>query len=44
MNPLMTVALFWGVVLLASLLFGLACIRYGVYTSGSNGNRPSIEI
>lgn len=44
MNPLMTIMLFWAVLLIAMTLFGIACIKYGVYTSGNHGPKTTLEI
>jgi hypothetical protein len=44
MNPLLTVVLFWAVVTTAMLLFGMVCIKCGVYTSGGRDYPPSLEI
>ncbi len=44
MNPLFSVALFWAVLLFAMTLFGIACIKCGVYTSGSHTNQATLEL
>ncbi len=44
MEPLLSIALFWGILLLAMTLFGIVCIKYGVYTSGDHGYKPTLEI
>jgi hypothetical protein len=44
MNPLLTVVLFWAVVTTAMVLFGMICIKCGVYTSGGHGDHAPLEI
>lgn len=47
MDPLLTVMLFWALVYVAMALFGIACIKWGVYTSGGTRNpdyKPTLEI
>lgn len=44
MNTLLVVALFWMVLVTAITLFGIACIKYGVYTSGNHNTKTSLEI
>lgn len=44
MSTLLAVALFWAVVVTAMTLFGIACIAYGVYTSGNHNNKTTLEI
>lgn len=47
MDPLFSVMLFWTVLSTVMALFGLACIKWGVYTSGktnSSDYRPTLEM
>jgi hypothetical protein len=44
MHPLLSAALFWAILFSAMTLFGIACIKYGVYTSGNRGSRPTLDI
>lgn len=44
MNPLITVVLFWTVVAAVSVLFGIACIKYGVYTAGNQITPATLEV
>jgi hypothetical protein len=44
MDPLLIVVLFWAILTVAMTLFGIACIKYGVYTSGNNGKQATLEI
>jgi hypothetical protein len=44
MNPLITLALFWAAIMLAALVFGIFCIKYGQYTSGSRPPHPTLEV
>ena len=43
MDPLLAVALFWGILITGMTLFGIACLKYGVYTSGSR-EKVTLEI
>lgn len=44
MDPLLAIALFWAAVATVSLLMGIACIKYGVYTAGDHENRATLEV
>jgi hypothetical protein len=44
MSTLLVVALFWAFLIIAMSLFGIACIRYGVYTSGIYNAKTTLEI
>lgn len=44
MNPLLAVMLFWAILIIALTLFGIASIKYGVYTSGNHGQQATLEI
>lgn len=43
MNPLLSVALFWAILIIAMTLFGIACIKFGVYTSVDR-NKPTLDV
>lgn len=42
-NVLLSVVLFWALVSIGSTLFGLACIKWGVYTAGNEQYKPTLE-
>lgn len=45
MDPLFSLILFWTLLMTAMSLFGFACIKWGVYTSGSSPDyRPTLDI
>lgn len=44
MDPLLVVSLFWVFLLTAMALFGYACIKYGVYTSGERHEKVYLEV
>jgi len=44
MNPLLGVTLFWGILFTAMVLFGIACIKFGVYTSGNKEDNNYLEV
>jgi len=44
MDTLLIVALFWAVLALAALLFGIACIKYGSYTAGNDTAPATLEV
>ena len=44
MHPILAIALFWAFLFAAMLLFGIACIKYGVYTSGNRDYRPTLDV
>lgn len=43
MDPLLSIVLFWSGLAVAMALFGIVCLRYGVYTSGKEEEKPSLE-
>lgn len=43
-NNLILVILMWGALGIALLLFGIACIKWGVYTAGNRDYKPTLEI
>lgn len=44
MNPLLAAALLWAILFAAMTLFGIACIKFGVYTTGDRSYKPTIEL
>ncbi len=44
MEPLFAAVLLWAFLFAAVALFGMACIKYGMYTSSNRNNTPSLEI
>ncbi len=34
----------WTILFTAAALFGLMCIKWGTYTSGDRGERPTLDI
>lgn len=44
LNNLVLVILLWSAVGIALLLFGIACIRWGIYTSGNRNYKPTLEV
>lgn len=44
MDPLLAVVLFWAILTIAMMLFGIASIKFGVYTSGDHGKQATLEI
>lgn len=44
MDPLLSVALFWLGLVVAMSLFGFVCLKYGVYTSGDQHDKPTLEV
>lgn len=44
MNPLLSVALIWTILVAGMFLFGVACIKYGVYTTGDRAPHSGIEL
>ena len=44
MDPLLSVALFWSGLVVAMALFGITCLKYGVYTTGDKQEKPTLDI
>lgn len=44
MNPLLSAVLFWAILILGMTLFGIACIKFGVYTSGHSDYKPTLDV
>jgi hypothetical protein len=44
MDPLIAVVLFWIILSTGMSVFGIACIKYGVYTSGNLDYRPTLDL
>ncbi len=44
MNPLLSAALIWAVLFSAMMLFGICCIKYGVYSSTDGEYKPLLEL
>ena len=44
MDPLLAVVLFWSGLAAVMALFGIVCLKYGVYTSGNRGDRPTLDV
>lgn len=42
-NTLLQAAMVWGLLGLTLVAFGVACIKWGVYTAGNRNYKPTIE-
>jgi hypothetical protein len=44
MGSLFSAGLFWALLMSAMLVFGIACIKFGIYTSGNGNTAPTLEV